>query len=246
MQKKYLNHAFFLALGTLFVAPTMAHASLVTTSGNATFAVSGSVSDTLSGGKSSSDGAMSKSNVTLGTTQINQFNANTGVLTGVTVNLNSTQTQKTEVTTPGTTDGNNGGNASASGTGTSTVKLVVPTNVSSATSTATAINTCAGKPKDACSNGATTKQVNANLTVNSNDLNAYVGSGTFGATHIATSLSADTTSNTFNSTATTTSTVDWNGTLSASYSYLLHAAQSFDPSSSMLSLTLDFGTVYSW
>jgi hypothetical protein len=245
MINKHMKGAAVLALGAGLIAPTFAHASLITTSANAAFSVNKSVSDTLPGVTASSNGATTLTNQVLGTTQVNQFNASTGVLTGVTVNLTSTQTQTTAVTTPGAS-GNNGGDASASGTGTSSIHLVVPNSVVSTDSTATASDSCAGKPKDLCSNGPTTKTVNDNLTVNSSNLNAYAGNGTFGAGHVASTLSADTTANSFNApnTATTTSTVNWDGTLSATYSYLLHAAQSFNPLTSSLSLTLDFGSVY--
>jgi hypothetical protein len=244
MFNRDLKRAVLLALGTGIMTPTLAHASLVTTTASASFSVTGSVNDTLPAATGSTNGATTSSNLNLGTTQVGQFNASTGVLTGVTVNLQSTQKQTTAVSSAGTTSGSNAGSANASGTGTSTVRLEVPNGVPSAGSTATAVDTCAGKPKDACNDAPTVKQVNANLAVNSANLNAYAGNGTFGVSHIATTLSAETTSNSYNSQATTTSTVDWQGTLDATYSYLLHAAQSFDPSSSALALTLDFGTVY--
>lgn len=245
MLKKPLNLVLRTSVAILMM-PTLAHASLIATSGNAAFSVSGSVTDTLPGATTSTNGASAVSNISLGTTQVSKFNASTGVLTGVTVNLASTQTQTTNVTSSGTNAGNNAGNASASGTGTSTVKLIVPTNVSSSSSTVTVIDNCAGKPKDACPSVPATQAVNDNLNISSTALNEYVGSGKFTASQIATSLSAETTSNTFNAgnTATTTSTVDWAGTLSASYTYLLHASQSFDPLASSGMLTLDFGTVY--
>jgi hypothetical protein len=45
------------------------------------------------------------------------------------------------------------------------------------------------------------------------------------------------------SNSTATYKVDWSGNLQANYSYLLHAMASFDGSSAVNSLTLDFGTV---
>jgi hypothetical protein len=82
--------------------------------------------------------------------------------------------------------------------------------------------------------------------VGSNSLNAYVGngSGSFLADLLAVSNTAETTSNQFATNATTTSTINWKGDLSATYSYLLHAAQSFDGKSAVTELTLDFGNVY--
>jgi hypothetical protein len=80
--------------------------------------------------------------------------------------------------------------------------------------------------------------------VASTSLNAYVGSGSFLADLLAVSNTADTTSNEFGGVATTVSTINWKGDLSATYSYLLHAAQSFDGKSAVTELTLDFGDVY--
>lgn len=241
MFAKSLHLGILHAVGVIVVLPALTHAApIFTTTANVSFSVSKSVSDTsAAAGPSTLPG-------NLGTSEINKFNASTGVLTGVTVNLVSTQQQTTAVTVPGTNDGNNSGTASATGRGTSTVKLIVPTNVSSQTSSASMDDACAGtgiKPKDACSNGATSKTMNDNLNIASSNLNDYVGSGTFTATHTATALSAETLTNTFNSVATTTSTVDWAGTLSATYAYLLHAQQSFG-TSAMGELTLDFGTVH--
>ncbi|MCS0615254.1 PEP-CTERM sorting domain-containing protein [Massilia kyonggiensis] len=78
----------------------------------------------------------------------------------------------------------------------------------------------------------------------SSSLNAYVGGSSFLVDLLAVANKAETTQNQFEGTATTTSTINWNGSLSATYSYLLHAAQSFDGKSAVTELTLDFGDVY--
>jgi hypothetical protein len=52
------------------------------------------------------------------------------------------------------------------------------------------------------------------------------------------------TSNQFTGTESTAYTVDWSGSLSATYDYLYHAVPSFSDSESLLVLDLNFGTVF--
>ncbi|WP_020655761.1 PEP-CTERM sorting domain-containing protein [Massilia niastensis] len=244
MSKKSMNPVILAAVGALFAMPALVHAAPQTlTTSNAAFDVGGWLPDTLIGNTNSSNSGVSGTG-TLGTAQLSQFNASTGVLTGVKVNLQSTHTQKTEVTT--VASGNSNGNAAANGTGSSNVRMqVTPSNQTGAYSaTRTAADVCNGTKKNACSDGvAATDAAAFNQTIIANSLSSFVGSGTFGVNLLA-AAAATTTKNQFAGTATTTSTVLWNGILNASYTYLQHAAQSFDGASSTNVLNLDFGSIF--
>lgn len=255
MLKTTLNAAVLAAVSAMALAPTFAQASVLsTTTATTTFSVTNSVSDTLAGKQSSSDVATSGTpNTNMDTQQkatVALFDKSKGVLTGATVNLVSTYKQTTSVTVAtGGTNANDTGNYEARGTGSSTVSLGIPTGVVGATASQSIADSCSvtnGKLKAACDNGSAVSSLNSNTTVGSGSLNAYVGngSGSFLADLLAVSNTAETTLNQFAGTATTKSTIDWNGTLSATYTYLLHAAQSFDATSAVTSLTLDFGDVY--
>jgi hypothetical protein len=252
MLKSSLNVAVLAALSALAGVPTLAHATLVTTTASTSFDVSNSVSDTLGGKQSTSDGGTSGAPNTnmdaAQTAKVAKFDGSQGVLVGATVNLASTYKQTTNVTVAGGgTKENSDGTYTAKGTGSSAVKLGIPTGVSGASVSLSDVkDTCTftGKIKSDCSNGSSSTQVNDNTGVSSGSLNAYVGSGSFLADLVAVSNTATTTSNEFAGTATTTSTINWSGNLSATYSYLLHAAQSFDANASVTALTLDFGDVY--
>lgn len=232
---------------TALSAPGLAHAALITSTGDVRFDVRGQVADTLNPG-AAAHAANSKTNHLMGTTQLAAFDSSKGVLTGVNVALNSSYTHKTHVTTSGTSDGNNGGNASATGTGSSAIKLVMPGNASTAVTPQSRNDDCADKPKASCVGTASSGTVQHNLSVNAGNMGAYVATdtrATVGVDHVATSLTARGLTNTYNANnvATTTATADWTGTLNATYSYLLHAAQAFDASGSTV-LNLDFGSVY--
>lgn len=250
MLKTSLNVAVLAALSALATVPTLAHATLVTTTATTSFNVSNAVTDTLGGKSTASDGKTSgTANTSMGTAQVAKFDSSAGVLTGATVNLASTYRQTTNVTVAaGGTGANTDGTFTAKGTGSSSVKLGIPVGVTGAGASLNNVqDTCTlvnGKIKSACDNGSSFTQINDNTTVSSTALNAYVGSGSFLADLIAASNSAETTQNDFGGIASTTSTIKWNGNLSATYSYLLHAAQSFDANASMTALTLDFGDVY--
>jgi len=254
MLKTTLNAAVMAALGAMLV-PTFAHASVLTlTTDKVAFDVSNSVSDTLGGKLSSSNGSTSgAANTNMDTQQkaaVALFDKSKGVLTGATVNLTSTYKQTTSVTVGnGGTNANDSGTYTATGKGSSSISLGIPTGVSGASAALNNVQdscTFTGKIKLGCNDGVSFQQVNNNTTVGSTSLNAYVGngSGSFLADLLAVSNKAETTSNQFATDATTTSTINWKGDLSATYSYLLHAAQSFDANSAVTSLTLDFGDVY--
>jgi hypothetical protein len=250
MLKTSLNVAVLAALSALATAPSLAHATLVTTTATTNFDVSNAVTDTLAGKSTASDGMTSgATNTSMQTAQVAEFDSSVGVLTGATVNLTSTYKQTTNVAVAtGGTGANSDGTFTAKGTGSSSVKLGIPVGVAGAGAALSNVqDTCTlvnGKIKSGCDNGSTFTQINDNTTVSSTALNAYVGSGSFLADLIAASNTAETTQNDFGGIASTTSTVNWKGGLSATYSYLLHAAQSFDANTSMTALTLDFGDVY--
>lgn len=253
MQKPSVHKAVLATLAALAVMPTLAHATLVTTTSKTAFDVSNSVSDTLVAKATASDGAHSGTANTNMDTQkkatIAQFDKTLGVLTGATVNVASTYKQTTSVTVVGGgTTGNTDGTFAATGTGSSSVSLVIPTGVTGASMSSGSIaDSCTvvnGKIKASCDNGSQSKDITTSKTVDGNSLNSYAGSGSFLVDLLAVSNTADTTSNQFASTATTTSTINWTGDLSATYSYLLHAAQSFSANAALTSLTLDFGDVY--
>ncbi|MBW8900842.1 MAG: PEP-CTERM sorting domain-containing protein [Massilia sp.] len=253
MLKTSLNVAVIAALSALAAVPTLAHATLVKTTATTSFDVSNAVTDTLGGKSTASNGKSSgtaNTNMdTLHTATVAKFDSSLGVLTGATVNLTSTYRQTTNVTVAaGGTGANSDGTFTAKGTGSSSVKLGIPVGVTGAGAALNDVkDTCTlvnGKVKAACDNGSNFTQINDNTTVSSTALNSYVGSGSFLADLIAASNTAETTQNDFGGIASTTSTINWKGDLSASYSYLLHAAQSFDANSSVTALTLDFGDVY--
>jgi len=253
MLKTSLNVAVLATLSALAAAPTLAHATLVKTTATTSFDVSNSVTDTLGGKSTASDGKTSgTTNTNMDTLQaakVARFDSSLGVLTGATVNLTSTYRQTTSVTVVGGgTGANTGGTFTAKGTGSSSVKLGIPVGVSGANASLSDVkDSCTvtgGKIKADCDNGSSFTQVNDNTTVSSTALNSYVGSGSFRADLFAASNTAETTQNDFGGIASTTSTINWKGSLSATYSYLLHAAQSFDGTASMTALTLDFGDVY--
>lgn len=241
--------AGLLALGAITVVPGTAQASLITkaSASDVQFRATHTQTDSTAG---TVPVATTASNVTMAVAKLGQFDNTKGVLTGVDVTLRSTYTQSTSVTVAGGgTGANTSGNFVASGTGSSTIKLVVPENKSGGqVSQSNVVDTCSsgagGKIKDSCDNGATKMTVNNNVSINSANLNSYVGTGSVNADLVAVSNSASLTRNDFASTATTASTITWEGWLNAEYSYLLHAAHSFSLDSTLTELTLDFGDLY--
>lgn len=127
--------------------------------------------------------------------------------------------------------------------GTGSLQVNLPGASAPATWTTTAQTpACDGKRNVGCSASTAPGKMTVNSTLTASALDQYVGAGTSFAVSTEATVAARTTNNTFAS-ATTTSTLDWAGQLSATYEYLLHAAQSFDGSSA-LSLDLDFRSVY--
>ncbi|WP_374479385.1 choice-of-anchor E domain-containing protein [Zoogloea sp.] len=224
------------ALGACAMAlPLSAHALVVTTA-DVSFNDSATVSDGKAGG------ATTQNNVAVGSSSIAQFDVSLGVLTGATINMNSSRTLS--VATTATAGGGNGANNSVHTQGSGSIGAVVTApGVTRTFSTLSAADTCSGLRKGACSDGATTASMATNLTgvVNASDLNAYVGAGSVLVSRSASSLTAHQTGSAFTGAETTTATASWSGTVGATYSYLLHAAPLINGSSSSI-VTLDLGT----
>jgi hypothetical protein len=237
---KTLNQNITLAFGVLTLIPLSANALLINTS-TVSFSNSASVTDTQGGGASSISGAG------LGTTSISQFNANQGVLIGTTLNLVSTRTQSTWVKSDDGPNTGNNNNVDSNGTGSSTARISGPGINATFLPAITNSDTCSGHRTDGCVGTATVSAgtaTNFNQAVTSANLDNYVGSGDVTLARTAPTLTATQTDNKFTGTETTQHTVTWEGNVGASYDYLLHAAPSFDGSSTMLTLNLDFGTFY--
>ena len=106
-------------------------------------------------------------------------------------------------------------------------------------------DSCRNPRQGACTGTASTSNTPTDLNIAaSSSLNSYVGSGTVSATRTAPTLMATQSNNVFTGIESTQYTLAWAGSLSLTYEYLLHAASSFDGSSSLLTLDLDFGTVF--
>lgn len=225
------------AIGACTMAlPLSAHALLVTTTADASFSDSASVSDGKAGG------ATTQSNVALGSSNVAQFDASLGVLTGATLNVTSSRTLS--VATTSTAGGGSGANNAVhtQGSGSSGAQITAP-GVARTFSTLSASDTCNGLRKGACSDGATTASIATNLTgaANAADLNAYVGSGSVLVNRSASTLSAFQNGSAFTGVETTTSALNWSGTVNAAYSYLLHAAPTINGSTSSV-VTIDLGS----
>jgi len=164
------------------------------------------------------------------------------VLTGVTINLDSTRTQSVTVSVGAKGGSNNP--AESTGTGVSTAGISAPGVSYTFTQEISATVTCSGIKKDACSNTKTATAVPTSLNLSATgSLDSYVGSGAASVDLTAPTLYASQGSNRFTGKSTTQYDLSWAGNLSATYTYLLHAAPSFDSGSSIDSLTLNFGSV---
>jgi hypothetical protein len=215
-----------LAAALWMLSFSAAHAYLVYVTPTVTFSDTASVTDSQGGAGTSND------NASLGSSELAQIDASLGVLTAVTLNLGSTLTPSLTLAGVGDSKGN------VSGTGTGTAAISAP-GVSYTFAKMVVHDSCKDKSGSGCSSAKSgAVAANQNL-VASGSLDSYVGTGT---------VTVDRTTPTFNATqiagtGTTQYDLNWTGTLSASYTYLKHAAPSFDGASSTNSLTLDFGTV---
>lgn len=227
-QRTTLALAVTAAIGAGASAPSIAE--LIQTD-SYTFGLSGSVTDT-------SPPAGASTTTLTGSTSIGQFDASLGVLTGVTIELEGSQTQTLEGGFSGS--GKAANPVTATGTAGSESTFAAPG--ASETFTPSISGTCTGKQNVGCtyeedSASATT----ATLQADPGDLDAYVGNGTVEVQYEA-ELSA-----TSGGTAPSTSAeygYAWEGGFDVVYSYLLHADPSFEENAPLASLTLDFGTVF--
>lgn len=244
-----MNNLSKLALATaLLGCAGMAQAQFNSTSATSSFSGTASVTATGVGVKSA---ANLNDNAAIATVGVSQFDSATGVLVGADILLDSVRNQ----TIAGVGNKNNGPGRTANGSGSSTAAFSAPGASGIFTSAASLSGSgcsLAMGPTGAisCSWGPITSAAittNGSASVNSASLNSYVGSGTANVALSLPSLQATTTLSSIagmsGSGSSSTYSVNWAGNLQASYSYLLHSAASFDGSSSIGSLTVDFGTV---
>jgi hypothetical protein len=233
----------YLAISVWALSPGLAHAALVHDTAIVSFSDSASVTDAEGNPKDTSN-----DDASLGTSELEQFDASLGVLTGVTINLDSTRDQSVTVSsTAGGGNGNGNGNnndRTSTGSGTSTASISAPGTSHTFSTEISADGTCTAPRHEACSNTTTAaaEPTTLNLSVTGN-LDSYVGSGTVAIDRTAPTLSASQSNGALTGTESTQYELTWAGDLSASYTYLKHAAPSFDSGSSIDSLTLDFGSV---
>jgi len=226
-----------LAAALWVLSGSPAHAYLVYETPTVGFSDTASVTDTQGGATSTSN-----DNASLGSSELEQFNASLGVLTGVTLNLESTLTPS--LTVASTAQGGSTGTVTSNGTGSGTAAITAPGASYTVSGDMSVSGSCSGQRKDACSHTTTGTVVDANQNLAvSSSLDSYVGTGTVTVERTAPTLGASQVNNAFSGTDTTQYDLKWTGNLSASYTYLLHAAPSFDGTSPVDSLTLDFGTV---
>jgi len=235
----------YMAISVWALSPGLAHAALVHDTAIVSFSDSASVTDAEGNPKDTSN-----DDASLGTSELEQFDASLGVLTGVTINLDSTRTQSVTVSsTAGGGNGNGNGNGNnndrtSTGSGTSTASISAPGASYTFSPEITASGFCTGPRYDSCSNTTTAaaEPTTQNVAV-TGSLDSYVGSGTVTVERTAPTLSASQSNGLFTGNETTQYELTWAGDISASYTYLKHAAPSFHSDSPIDTLTLDFGSV---
>jgi hypothetical protein len=234
LQPTPLAMALAAALGSLAALP--ASAALTTTTASVAFSNSASVTDPEGGAATTNDGA------SLGSSLIQQFDANLGVLLGTTLNLSSTRTQT--ITVAATGDSKAKSSATTTGSGSSTAALSAPGVVDGALGSISANGSCSGTKQAGCSSTTSPAATPTDLSaaVAAASLDSYVGASTVLVTRSSPQLSATQGAGQFPGAESTKYSVTWAGSLSAEYEYLMHAAASFD-GASQLSLDLDFGSV---
>ena len=242
MNPKYLALAI-----ALIGASGIAHAELAATSAATAFSGSASVTATAN---SAASATSSNNNASIATVGVGQFDASTGVLTGASVQVDASRTQ----TISGIGSKNNGPGRDANGSGSSTAAFsaagVSSSFATAITATGSGCSLAMG-PTGAisCNWGPVNvpgTATSATASVNAANLDDYVGTGSTSVTLSLPSLQATSTLSSTKgqaSSSSSTYTVNWSGSVQASYSYLLHAAPSFDVQSQSTRLTLDFGTV---
>lgn len=222
----------------------LAHAEL-TTSASTTFDGSASVTAIAN---SVASATSTNNNAAIATVGVGQFDTATGVLTGATVQVDGSAVQSISgIGTKG-----NGAAKTANGSGSNTAGMTAPgAGLSFAGTTVTGTG-CSlrqgGTGNISCNWGpvTSTSSTTGSTGVAAGSLDSYVGTGTTNVSLTLPGLQATSTlSSTMGqaSSSTSTYTVNWSGSVQANYSYLLHAAPSFDVQTQTGSLTLDFGTV---
>jgi hypothetical protein len=201
-----------------------------------------SVTDDEAAGSTSSDGAQ------LWSSLLEQFDAELGVLTGATINLVSTLTQSVTVSTTaagrGQGVGNGGNSVTSTGSGSSSVNMSAPGIDYTFSPAISASGSCTALRQEACSRTTIAAGVTANQNVAvAGSLDSYVGTGTVTLSGTAATLSATHADGVFAGDEMTQYDLSWSGDLGVTYSYLLHAAPSFDAGAPDGMLILDFGTV---
>lgn len=225
-----------LALGAGWFWPMVAEPAPVTTSVG--FNDSASLDD------AEGDGATMRTSVSLGSSTLDQFNANLGVLTGATLSLTSTRTQMVTVNAYSGRETGNNNERTSSGFGQSSAALTGP-GVDTTFGTISHSGSCTGGRRDGCSSTTTSSPfaTSGALPIAAAQLDAYVGSQFVEFTRAAPILQAAHEKSNFKGDESTTYSVTWAGELVATYEYLQHAAPSFDGAMEMLSLNLSFGDV---
>lgn len=219
------------------IAAAPASAALVTDTAAVAFDFSASVTDAEGGG------ATTASNVSLGSRSVQQFAAGLGVLTGATLNLASTRTQTTSTTaTAGSATTGPNGVVTSTGTGTSSAQLSAP-GLAASLGSVTQTDSCGAHQRGACNDGSSIGSVPTNASLAATLSNAYVGSGNVNVAATLPLIGASQSNAVFNGSESTTYQLRWNGTMSLSYEYLLHAAASFADGAAQTELDLDFGSV---
>jgi hypothetical protein len=251
-----MRTAIHLAVSAALIGASGAsQATLIDSSGPVAFNGSASVTASQSypntpGGTGPLSVTNTNNGATAASVSLGQFNAATGVLTGVDLALVSNRVQ----TLNGSGYKGNGAAKTASGSGLSTAELsAAGTSLTFTPAINLAGGACSlaagGTGSISCTWGPTTSSpvaTNGSAAVDQANLDSYVGAGSVTASLRTPTLSVTDTQSTNQGQASGSSatyTLGWTGTVAANYTYLLHAAPSFDGASAQNSLTLDFGSV---
>jgi len=235
------------ATATLLGISSMGQAALTQTNTSTAFNLTKAQADT-----NLSTTATSSTNSTLsGTTPtLGQFNAATGVLTGATLQLNSTRTATVSGTAsksmgPSRTANFNATVPASGGSTFAATGITTQTFGTIAANTSCSLSMGMGSscaPTTGTSGAQTTNTTAQSVTAGS--LNNYVGSSNVSGINLSSNLSSNISGTSTLSAGSANAALTWAGSVTANYTYLLHADASFNGSSDLNSLTLDFGTVF--
>lgn len=236
--KHYICQAVAFALVALASSATVHAAKIDST--EYVFNTTKSVTDQIGGDATSANSTI------FAQPEISKFDRDLGVLTGASIELNSTRTLTTTVNvTNGPNTGNNG-QTSTTGSGTFAGTMSTPIGTANFASTAQS-ETCTDNRQGACSSSNGPSSASQNVTLNSTaaGLNLFAGAADPTVTLSARTFSAtQSNSSGFTGDESTTLTAQWAGTIDVNYIYLLHAIGSFNSTSEQSVLDLDFGTVF--